>query len=496
MQSVLVWLLNLFVEFLTTPALNSGSEGINRAIVGITAIANGFYTIIFLIIIFANFIAIPGLDNYTVKKLLPKLITVIILTQFSFLICSVIIDIGNIAGQTIPSQVLSLYKGAPTPVVPAIAEMLNPYSAITEVLRGAGFGIADAGKIVAIYILALFQIIAMVIIALISIFYLMFRWFAILLLTIFAPIAFAAWVLPNTEKFTKMWITSFIKLTLMYVLVMTVLASAVIAQDVLISIDGPIAIIMSLFIPLIALALVPKCLKVSGSMLTAASKMAADTKAGKAASGAAKGAVKKSGQEGKLAELKGKGFGALSKVTPGKVGMGFATKQAATEGRVKDANSKLYDSMSTGKLSALSKKGDEAATAALRGKYQKKRIEAKQASDAGIIYKKGATPEEDSPERKSYNELAEAVGGDNYDTSVNSFQNSRGGGGAPVAPPQPAPGAGGTNPNVAANMRNANRRGQGANNWRGGPGTPPNPTQPSTPPLGPPPPPPGGSSTP
>jgi hypothetical protein len=377
--------------------------------------------------------------------------------------------------------------------------MLNPYDAVIEVLRGAGFGIADAGQIVAIYILALFQIIAMVIIALISIFYLMFRWFAILLLTIFAPIAFAAWVLPNTEKFTKMWITSFIKLTLMYVLVMTVLASAVIAQDVLISIDGPIAIIMSLFIPLIALALVPKCLKVSGSMLTAAGKMAADTKAGKAASGAAKGAVKKSGQEGKLAELKGKGFGALSKVTPGKVGMGFATKQAATEGRVKDANSKLYDSMSTGKLSALSKKGDEAATAALRGKYQKKRIEAKQASDAGIIYKKGATPEQDSPERKSYNELAAAVGGDDYDASVNSFRNSRGGGGttsSPVTAPQPAPGGGGTNPNVAANMRNANRRGRGASNWSGGPGTPPNPTPPSNPPLGPPPSPPGGSSTP
>jgi hypothetical protein len=350
MQSVLVWLLNLFVEFLTTPALNSGSEGINRAIVGVTAIANGFYSIIFLIIIFANFIAIPGLDNYTVKKLLPKLITVIILTQFSFLICSVIIDIGNIAGQTIPSQVLSLYKGAPTDVVAAIATMLNPYDAVIEVLRGAGFGIADAGQIVAIYILALFQIIAMVVIALISIFYLMFRWFAILLLTIFAPIAFAAWVLPNTEKFTKMWITAFIKLTLMYVLVMTVLASAVIAQDVLISIDGPIAIIMSLFIPLIALALVPKCLKVSGSMLTAAGKMAADTKAGKAASGAAKGAVKKSGQEGKLAELKGKGFGATGKamgsLTGGRAGIGMQAKGEQLKGAPDKARAEKIGSLS------------------------------------------------------------------------------------------------------------------------------------------------------
>ncbi len=510
MQKVLVWILNLFVEFLTTPALNSGSGGINRAITGITAIANGFYSIIFLIIIFANFIAIPGLDNYTVKKLLPKLITVIILTQFSFLICSVIIDIGNIAGQTIPSQVLSLYKGAPTDVVAAIAEMLNPYKAIVDELSKVGFSAASAGTIVAIYILAIFQIIAMVIIALISIFYLMFRWFAILLLTIFAPIAFAAWVLPNTEKFTKTWITAFMKLTLMYVLVMTVLASAVIAQDVLKSIDGPVAIIMSLFIPLIALALVPKCLKVSGSMLTAAGKMAADTKAGKAASGAAKGAVKKSGQEGKLAELKGKGFGALSKVTPGKVGMGFATKQAATEGRVSDAKSKLYDSMSTEKLSALSKKGDGKATKTLQGKYQKKRIEAKQASDAGIIY----APESD--EEKSYNELATAAGGDNYATSVSKFRTSNGGG---TATQQPAAGGGTTNkdPQGLGDLVNMDKNGRGhtskeVNAWGKKTGgqfiskdnmdviaanaSDIRENLPPQKPLGPPPPPPGGSSTP
>ena len=281
-------------------------------------------------IIFANFIAIPGLDNYTVKKLLPKLITVIILTQFSFLICSVIIDIGNIAGQTIPSQVLSLYFGAPTDVILAITDMLSPFDDVIEVLSRAGFGIAEAGQIVAIYILAIFQVIAMVIIALISIFYLMFRWFAILLLTIFAPIAFAAWVLPNTEKFAKMWITAFVKLTLMYVLVMSMLVSATIIKSILqnSSTEGGSALgpFVAIFIPLIAIALVPKCLKVSSSMLTAAGKMVADSKAGKVGAAAAK----KSGQEGKLAELKGKGFGALSKMTPGKAGMGFATQQAAT----------------------------------------------------------------------------------------------------------------------------------------------------------------------
>ena len=171
-----------------------------------------------------------------------------------------------------------------------------------------------------------------------------------MLLTIFAPIAFAAWVLPNTEKFAKMWIVAFVKLTLMYVLVMSMLVSATIIKNILMDSASALGPFVAIFIPLIAIALVPKCLKVSSSMLTAAGKMAADSKAGKVGAAAAK----KSGQEGKLAELKGKGFGALSKATPGKAGKGFGNQQAATKGRVAEANSKLYEAMDTERLQKLS----------------------------------------------------------------------------------------------------------------------------------------------
>ena len=453
MQKVLVWTLDLFVEFLNAPGLNSRSDGINRAITGITAIANGFYSIIFLIIIFANFIAIPGLDNYTVKKLLPKLITVIILTQFSFLICSVIVDIGTIAGDTIPSQVLSLYLGGPKDVVDEIATMLNPYAAIVDELKKPEFDTAGAGKIVAIYILAIFQIIAMLVIALISIFYLMFRWFAILLLTIFAPIAFAAWVLPNTEKFTKMWITAFIKLTLMYVLVMTVLTTAVIAQDVLRSIGGPVAIIMSLFIPLIALALVPKCLKVSGSMITAAGKMAADTKAGKAASGAAKNAAKKSGQEGKLAELKGKGFGATGKamgaLTGGRAGIGMQAKGAQLKAAPDKARAEKIGSLSFEEQQKLAaqpgdnNKNAKAARTALGQKLSelsnKRNLNGKEYKQLASLTGGGGITGTGTPNPAFNPKIDENYAG----IIANPLYSGGNGGGAPVTPPQPAPGAGG-----------------------------------------------------
>jgi hypothetical protein len=374
-----------------------------------------------------------------------------------------------------------------------------------------------------------------------------------MLLTIIAPIAFAAWVLPNTEKFAKMWIVSFVKLTLMYVLVMGMLVVAAISKRVLFasaesggSALGPY---VAVFIPIIAIALIPKCLKVSSSMLTAAGKMAADSRAAKAASGAAKGAVKKSGQEGKLAELKGKGFGAAGKAIGGNTGLNMEAKgeqlKKAKSAKEKDTMSKLpftrqlseaqLSDPSAGnktakilmgeKLGELSNKGSLSATEYAQLKTL--RIASGQ-STAGFT--------EDinlSAEGKPTNTAGAEVMGQ-YDNPVYNYrgggggggggtrqpaggtQQANAGGGTPITAPQPPPGggggtrqpsgggggtrqpSGGTGGTQYPTRRRYNYPGGNSrrtSNWSGGSGTPPNPTPPSSPPLGPPPPPPGGSST-
>jgi hypothetical protein len=236
----------------------------------------------------------------------------------------------------------------------------------------------------------------------------------------------------------------------MYVLVMTVLTTAVIAQDVLRSIEGPVAIIMSLFIPLIALALVPKCLKVSGSMITAAGKMAADTKAGKAASGAAKNAAKKSGQEGKLAELKGKGFGATGKamgaLTGGRAGIGMQAKGAQLKAAPDKARAEKIGSLSF---------EDQQKVASGKGKNA-------DAAQKALGQKLSELSNKRNLSGKEYKQLASLTGSEGiagggtpnpvFDGShqqqntgiyTNPLYNGGNGGGAPVTPPQPAPGAGG-----------------------------------------------------
>ena len=356
-NGILTWALDIFTQLLTVPPLASNNTALIGAVGSIRNIVNVFYGLIFLIIIFANFIAIPGLDNYSVKKLLPKLIAVIIITQFSYLICSVMVDIGNIAGQTIPAAIATSFDPAVQGDVNKwiASDLFNPLKGIIQTIKEPSVANAGATALSGVSLFSFGFIISFVAAAMItiSLFYLMVRWFGIMVLTIFAPIAFAAWVLPNTEKFAKMWATAFVKLTLMYVLVMSMLVSATIIKTILSdsATSSAIGPFVAIFIPLIAVALVPKCLKASSSMLTAAGKMASESRAGKAASGAAKGAVKKSGQEGKLAELKGKGFGTagsgLSKLTGGRAGLGMEAKGEQLKKAPDKARSEKIGALST-----------------------------------------------------------------------------------------------------------------------------------------------------
>ncbi|MDQ5943311.1 MAG: hypothetical protein QG675_79 [Patescibacteria group bacterium] len=308
MTDALTTVIESLERALTNPDLTSSSE-LRTALSSMINIANSFYILIFLIIIFSNFIAIPGLDNYTIKKTLPKLIAAIILTQFSLLICQTILDIGNILATTIPTTLLE-----------AFGLTGDPASAFAQAATGNQGGntagnLGDLFESVGQFLLLGLTILVGIVVGVIALFYLVMRYLFMVLLVLAVPFAFAAWVLPNTEQYFKKWWTMFIKLSLMYLLVSLLFAGGAIFRKLLT--DGDVfgsnngenflASLIGLFVPIVVLALVPKTLKLSGDIM-AKSKEAAqkgfqgakDTYAGKK--------ITKSAQEGKLAEQKGKAY--------------------------------------------------------------------------------------------------------------------------------------------------------------------------------------------
>src|SRR5262249_7018317 len=59
-------------------------------------VATVFFILIFFLTVFGTAI---GWDNYTIKKVLPRLIAGAILVPFSLYICVILVDIGNVVGQ-------------------------------------------------------------------------------------------------------------------------------------------------------------------------------------------------------------------------------------------------------------------------------------------------------------------------------------------------------------------------------------------------------------
>lgn len=238
-------------------------------------IAYALYIIIFLVIIFANFIDF-GIDNYTIKRLLPRLVAAVILTPFSYLICAFAIDLGNTLGFAVPMIITG--GTAPTNPIESALKAVAQLGAGSDVLSG----LAVFGSFLIILALAIAVLISLIV----ALIYMLFRLLFLYLLVIVAPVAIAASVLPLTNKFFRMWGTNLIKLNLMFPLVTGLVAiSGVVSATLLASANGNgFMVVAAALVPVLAFFLIPKCFKWSGELMEATAGAAAAYLGGRAGS--------------------------------------------------------------------------------------------------------------------------------------------------------------------------------------------------------------------
>ena len=283
----------LLVSFLRLPPINSGSTGdtLSGVMRNVITIANIFYIIIFLLLIFAGSIPFLNLDSYTIKKTLPKFIGAVILTQFAVPICGVIIDFFNIIALAIPNLVFGLSNG--------VVADYNTVGIGGQVAGAVGL-VVGSGALIGVLAFAPVIVLILGIMALVgalmSVFYIMVRFFLLYILVILSPIAFATWVLPGTEKFFKQWWTNFIKLNAMFVTIMGLLSVSILLSRIFQNLGSGqggnvVTKLLAGVIPIIALIMVPKTLKwtTQGMNALAAGALGAVAGAGGKAAGSLKG---------------------------------------------------------------------------------------------------------------------------------------------------------------------------------------------------------------
>lgn len=183
-------------------------------------IANICFVILFIIVIFSQITGV-GIDNYGIKKILPKLITAALLINLSYIICEVAIDISNIVG----SGIKSIFDNLMTDVTinSITVENGTNVDGLNTVITGGVALLAVIVGAVALYTNGAAVLIPLFIAAisvLISIFFLFvllsLRKAAVIILVVVSPLALGCYMLPNTKKFFDKWFKALQGMLLLY----------------------------------------------------------------------------------------------------------------------------------------------------------------------------------------------------------------------------------------------------------------------------------------
>ncbi|MFZ1250276.1 MAG: type IV secretion system protein [Candidatus Microsaccharimonas sp.] len=217
----------LSTTFLETKASVLSDASIRAAWSAIRNIANVAFVIAFLIIIFSQLTG-QGVSNYGVKKLLPRLIIAAILVNASFFICQIAVDISNVLGYSISEILNSTYLQIQGDLPPeASGASSNGFGwavIITAVIAGA---VTLALTITVPVLLAALLALLMIVLILVA------RTALIILLTIIAPLAFVAFLFPNTEQWFKKWYKMFFALLILFPVIAIVFSASSLAAKVI-----------------------------------------------------------------------------------------------------------------------------------------------------------------------------------------------------------------------------------------------------------------------
>jgi hypothetical protein len=284
-QGTLSWLFCPVIDNVTQTLSNFASQDILKPLLQINTItptntpklyqvwthvrdlADVLFILVFLAIIASTLMEqdIAGLNPYTIKSIWVRLILATIAVQLSFLISGVIVDVGNVLGNGVGD--LIGYIADPSKGAPSLTNFFG------NLITGSVASVAIGGvALLATWEIALPILTSLMIGILVVFLTLIARYLVIAVLIVVSPLAFVAWVLPNTRDFTNDWAKVLTRLVMMYPIIVGIISIAGVINEILpfsnqTASNGAIAVIAGLVKPLVTIAaflIIPASFKLAG----------------------------------------------------------------------------------------------------------------------------------------------------------------------------------------------------------------------------------------
>jgi hypothetical protein len=277
LASAMDHLFDILAGFLTVRPVQTNQENaLYRAWSAMRNFANVSFVIAFLVIIYSQLTTI-GLSNYDIKKMLPRLIVAAILVNISYWICAVAIDISNILGWSIQEIFISIRNtlvGSEgngwnvTSWQSITGVILSGGTAVGATALGAYGLLVSAGTVGGALYMLLPILVGVLIAVLVALLIMAARQAIITILVIVSPLAFVAYLLPNTEKYFTKWRELGTTMLVLFPIFSVVFGGSQLAGMAIIqNADSINLIILGMGVQVAPVVITPLLVKFSGSLL-------------------------------------------------------------------------------------------------------------------------------------------------------------------------------------------------------------------------------------
>lgn len=235
------------------------------------SMANILFVVFLLIIIFSQITGV-GIDNYGIKRMLPRLIIAAVLVNLSYIICQLAVDVSNVVGYAIENMFEGLASSAMIDATRMGADISGGTSvgqailASTVGIGGTALAITTAEFWLPSVLLVSIPALISIIVSVIFVFIILgARRAAAVILVVISPLALVCYMLPNTKKLFDRWLSAFKSVLLVFPICGLLMGGGAFAGAILMGVSQEYFIgqLLAALITVMPFFFIPRVLKAS-----------------------------------------------------------------------------------------------------------------------------------------------------------------------------------------------------------------------------------------